>query len=197
MSKYRFFGMSLLLILGIILLSSCAKPPDKEMQAARDAVSAAMNAEANMYVPDLFTPAQDSLNQAETFVTTKKYGDAKRLALFAKSWADSAAAMAGTKKEEMKAAAQSAVSDAAAKLEAFKKMKLTAKMKKEMDKTVKTCEASLADAKKALEAGNYKQASDMAAQVSTTVAKAEEGMKKPAPAPKVEKGTKKVSTKKK
>jgi hypothetical protein len=187
MSKYRFFGMSLLLILGIILLSSCAKPPDKEMQAARDAVSSAMNAEANMYVPDLFTPAQDSLNQAETFVTEKKYADAKRLALFAKSWADSSAAMAGTKKEEMKAAAQSAVNDAAAKLEAFKKMKLTAKMKAE----VKTWEGSLDQAKKALDAGSYKQASDMAAQISMTVAKAEEGMKKPAPAAKKPAGTKK------
>jgi len=180
MSKYKLFGMSLLLILGIILLSSCAKPPDKEMQAARDAVSAAMNAEANMYVPDLFTSAQDSLNQAETFVSEKKYGDAKRLALFAKSWADSAAAMAETKKEEMKASAENAIAEATTKLDAMKKMKVTPKMKKEMDKTVKTCEASLADAKKALEAGNYKQASDLANDVISRIAKAEEGMKKPA-----------------
>lgn len=193
MSKYKLFGIGLLLILGIILLSSCAKPPDKEMQAARDAVSAAMNAEANTYVPELFTPAQDSLNQAETFLTAKKYADAKRLALFAKSWADSAAAMAGTRKDEMKAAAQSAVNDATAKLDAFKKGKLTAKIKAE----VKTWEGTLDQAKKALDSGNYKQASDLAAQVSTTVAKAEEGMKKPAPAPKVEKGAKKASTKKK
>jgi hypothetical protein len=81
----------------------------------------------------------------------------------------------------MKASAESAVKEATDKVDALKKMKVPAKMKKEMDKTVKTCEASLADAKKALEAGNYKQASDMAAQVSTIVAKAEEGMKKPAP----------------
>jgi hypothetical protein len=174
MSKYKLFGMSLLLILGIILLSSCAKPPDKEMQAARDAVSAAMNAEANMYVPDLFTSAQDSLNQAETFVTEKKYGDAKRLALFAKSWADSAAAMAGTKKEEMKASAQNAVNDATYKLDTFKKGKLTAKMKTE----VKAWEGALAEAKKDLDAGNYNKAMDTANMVAGNVAKAEEGMKK-------------------
>ena len=174
MSKYKLFGMSLLLIMGIILLSSCAKPPDQEMQAARDAVSAAMNAEANMYVPDLFTSAQDSLNQAETFVTEKKYGDAKRLALFARSWADSAAAMAGTRKEEMKASAETAVKEASDKLDAFKKMKLTAKMKAE----VKTWEGSLDQAKKDLEAGNYKQASDMAGQITSAVATAEAGMKK-------------------
>lgn len=176
MSKYKLFGMSLLLILGIILLSSCAKPPDKEMQAARDAVSAAMNAEANMYVPDLFTSAQDSLNQAETFVTEKKYGDAKRLALFAKSWADSAAAMAGTKKEEMKASAENAVKAATDKLEAFKKMKLTAKIKSEL----KAWEVSLTEAKKDLEAGNYAKAVDTANMVISNVTKAEEGMKKPA-----------------
>jgi hypothetical protein len=174
MSKYKLFGMSLLLILGIILLSSCAKPPDQEMQAARDAVSAAMNAEANMYVPDLFTSAQDSLNQAETFVTEKKYGDAKRLALFAKSWADSAAAMAGTKKEEMKASAENAVKEATGKLDSFKKKKLTAKMRAE----VKAWEGSLDQAKKALDAGNYKQASDLAGQVTMAVTTAEAGMKK-------------------
>ncbi len=174
MTKYKLFGIGLLLILGIILLSSCAKPPDKEMQAARDAVSAAMTAEANMYVPELFTPAQDSLNQAETFVTEKKYGDAKRLAVFAKSWADSAATMAGTKKEEMKASAENAVKEATDKLEAFKKMKLTAKMRTEAKGWEGTCD----QAKKALEAGNYKEASDLAAQVSMAVAKAEEGMKK-------------------
>jgi hypothetical protein len=174
MSKYKLFGISLLLILGIILISSCAKPPDKEMQAARDAVSAAMNAEANMYVPDLFTSAQDSLNQAETFVSEKKYGDAKRLALFAKSWADSATAMAGTMKEEMKASAQNAVNDATYKLNTFKKGKLTAKMKTE----VKAWEGALAEAKKDLDAGNYKKAMDTANMVAGNVAKAEEGMKK-------------------
>ncbi|HVP36780.1 MAG TPA: DUF4398 domain-containing protein [Terriglobales bacterium] len=187
MAKYKLLGISLLLILGIVLISSCAKPPDKEMQAARDAVSAAMNAEANMYVPELFTPAQDSLTQAETFVTEKKYGDAKRLALFAKSWADSAAAMAGTRKDEMKASAESAVKAASDKLDAFKKMKLTAKMKTE----VKTWEGALDQAKKALDAGNYKQASDMAAQLSSTVTAAEETMKKPAPAAKKPAGMKK------
>jgi hypothetical protein len=176
MSKYKLFGISLLLVLGIILLSSCAKPPDQEMQAARDAVSAAMNAEANMYVPELFTPAQDSLNQAETFLSEKKYADAKRLALFAKSWADSSAAMAGTKKEEMKTSAESALKEATDKLDAFKKMRLTTKMKTEL----KGWEGNLDQAKKALDAGSYKQASDMAAQISMTVAKAEEGMKKPA-----------------
>lgn len=174
MTKYKLFGIGLLLILGIILLSSCAKPPDKEMQAARDAVSAAMTAEANMYVPELFTPAQDSLNQAETFLTEKKYGDAKRLAVFAKSWADSSAAMAGTRKDEMKAAAENAVKDATAKVDAFKKGRLTVKQKTE----VKAWEGTLDQAKKALDAGNLKQASDMAAQVTMAVTTAEAGMKK-------------------
>lgn len=174
MTKYKLFGIGLLLILGIILLSSCAKPPDKEMQAARDAVSAAMTAEANMYVPELFTPAQDSLNQAETFLTEKKYGDAKRLAMFAKSWADSSAAMAVTRKDEMKASAENAVKDATAKVDAFKKGRLTAKQKTE----VKAWEGTLDQAKKALDAGNFKQASDMAAQVTMAVTTAEAGMKK-------------------
>lgn len=174
MLKNRFFGISLLLVLGMVLLSSCAKPPEQEMQAARDAVAAATNAEANLYAADLLIPAQDSLNQAETFFGEKKYADAKRLALFTKSWADSSATMAVTNKEQIKTAAETAVNDASAKLETLKKVKVPAKMKAE----VKTCDANLAEAKTALGAGDYKKASDLATDVITKVTAIEEGMKK-------------------
>jgi len=144
------------------------------MQAARDAVAAATNAEANLYAADLLIPAQDSLNQAETFFGEKKYADAKRLALFTKSWADSAATMAVTNKEQMKSTAETVLGDAAAKFEALKKVKVPTKMKAE----VKTCETNLGEAKTALEAGDYKKASDLANDVITKVTAIEEGMKK-------------------
>ncbi len=176
MLKNRFFGISLLLVLGMVLLSSCAKPPEQEMQAARDAIANATNAEANLYAADLLTLAQDSLTQAETFFGEKKFADAKRLALFTKSWADSAAAMAVTNKEQMKTTAETAVNDASAKLETLKKGKIPPKMKAE----VKTCDTNLAEAKTALGAGDYKKASDLATDVTTKITAIEEGMKKPA-----------------
>jgi len=174
MLKNRLFGISLLLVLGMVLLSSCSKPPEQEMQAARDAVAAATNAEANLYATDLLTPAQDSLTQAETFFGEKKFADAKRLALFAKSWADSAATMAVTNKEQMKVSAETAVNDASANLETLKKGKIPPKMKAE----VKTCDANMAEAKTALEGGDYKKASDLAKDVSFKIITIEEGMKK-------------------
>ena len=174
MLKNRFFGISLLLVLGMVLLSSCAKPPEQEMQAARDAVANAANAEANLYAADLLTPAQDSLTQAETFFGEKKFADAKRLALFAKSWADSAATMAVTNKEQMKVSAETAVNDASANLETLKKGKIPPKMKAE----VKTCDANLAEAKTAIEGGDYKKASDLAKDVSFKIIAIQEGMKK-------------------
>jgi len=173
MLKNRFLGISLLLISGIILLSSCAKPPEKEMQEARDAVASAADAEAELYASDLFISAQDSLNQAETFMSEEKYGEAKRLALFAKNWADSAAFMASTNKEEMKASAEKAVGDATSKLESLKKAKVPSKMKTKVDKEIKACETSLSEAKEALEAGNYKDALDKANEVSGWVEKTE------------------------
>lgn len=174
MLRSRFIVVSVILISSIILLSSCAKPPETEMQAARDAVANAASAEAELYASDLYLPANDSLNQAETFMTEKKYGDARRLALFAKSWADSAASVALTNKEQMKTSAETAVNEVAAKLEALKKVKIPAKMKGE----IKTCETSLTEAKSALEAGDYKKASDMANDILSRIATIEEGMQK-------------------
>jgi hypothetical protein len=174
MLRSRFIVIGLVLIAGMLLLSSCAQVPEKEMQAAREAVANATNAESDIYAQDLFVAAQDSLNQAEMLLSEKKYADAKRLALFAKSWADTAAVVAVANKEQMKTSAETAVNEAGGKLEALKKVKIPAKMKGE----IKTCESYLTEAKSALEAGDYRKASDMANDILSRIAKIEEGMQK-------------------
>lgn len=115
------FLLVVFIFLGMVLLSSCAKPPEQEMQTARDAVANAINVEANLYASDLLMLAQDSLIQAETFFGERKYADAKKLALFAKSWADSATTVAITNKEQMKTTVEAVVNDTSTKLETLKR----------------------------------------------------------------------------
>ncbi len=172
MFKGRFVGIGLLLLWGMLLLSSCAQAPEKEMQAAREAVANATSAEADVYAQELFVTAQDSLNQAEMFLSEKKYADAKRLALFAKSWADSSAAAAVTNKEEMKITAETSINDATSMLEALKKAKVPSRLKAKINNQVKDCENTLKEAKDALELGNYKDAFDKASDVSNRVEEA-------------------------
>ena len=172
MINKRFFGISLLFILSIVLLSSCAKPPEQEMQAAREAVENAASAEADLYASDLYNMVQDSLSQAETFIAEKKYADARRLALFAKSFADSAAAMAGINKEQMKTSAESIIADASTKLEALKKAKIPSSMRTKINNEIKVFEETLLGAKNDFEAGNYKDAFDKASDVVSRVEEA-------------------------
>jgi hypothetical protein len=172
MFKCRFVGIGLVLLSGIILLSSCAKAPEKEMQAAREAVANATNAEADIYAQDLFVTAQDSLNQAEMLLSEKKYAEAKRLAIFAKSWADSSATLAQTNKEEMKVTAETSINDATSMLEALKEAKVPSRLKAKINDEVKGCENVLKEAKDALEIGNYKDAFDKASDVSNRVEEA-------------------------
>jgi hypothetical protein len=72
-------------ILGV--LSGCAKAPDEELAAAKAAVEAAQEVEADKYMPNNFQNVQKALASAEAeialqekaFVLSRKYGKAKRL----------------------------------------------------------------------------------------------------------------------
>lgn len=172
MLRSRFILVSVILISGIILLSSCSKAPEKEMQSAREAVANAANAEADIYAQEFFITAQDSLNQAEMLLSEKKYAEAKRLATFAKSWADSSVTLAQINKEEMKTTAETSINDATSMLETLKKAKVPSKLKTKINNEVKDCENALKEAKDALELGNYKDAFDKASDVGNRVEEA-------------------------
>jgi predicted small lipoprotein YifL len=103
--------MGLAVIAMVAVLSSCGKKPQAEIDAANAAIEAAKTAEAAVYVPAEFAAVQDSLNAVMADMTAKESklfknfkGETAKLASIV-TLANTVAANAATKKEEVKAGA--------------------------------------------------------------------------------------------
>ena len=103
--------MGLAVIAMVAVLSSCGKKPQAEIDAANAAIEAAKTAEAAVYVPAEFAAVQDSLNAVMADITAKESklfknfkGETAKLASVV-TLANTVAANAATKKEEVKAEA--------------------------------------------------------------------------------------------
>jgi hypothetical protein len=103
--------MGLAVISMVAVLSSCGKKPQAEIDAANAAIEAAKTAEAAVYVPAEFAAVQDSLNAVLANITAKESklfknfkGETAKLAGVV-TLANTVAANAATKKEEVKAEA--------------------------------------------------------------------------------------------
>ncbi|HBC77913.1 MAG TPA: hypothetical protein DCZ51_04745 [Bacteroidales bacterium] len=103
--------MGLAVIAMVAVLSSCGKKPQAEIDAANAAIEAAKTAEAAVYVPAEFAAVQDSLNAVMADITAKESklfknfkGETAKLASVL-TLANTVAANAATKKEEVKAEA--------------------------------------------------------------------------------------------
>ena len=103
--------MGLAVIAMVAVLSSCGKKPQAEIDAANAAIEAAKTAEAAVYVPAEFAAVQDSLNAVMADMTAKESklfknfkGETAKLASIV-TLANTVAANAATKKEEVKAEA--------------------------------------------------------------------------------------------
>jgi predicted small lipoprotein YifL len=103
--------MGLAVIAMVAVLSSCGKKPQAEIDAANAAIEAAKTAEAAVYVPAEFAAVQDSMNAVVADITAKESklfknfkGETAKLANVL-TLANTVAANAATKKEEVKAEA--------------------------------------------------------------------------------------------
>jgi uncharacterized protein (DUF885 family) len=103
--------MGLAVIAMVAVLSSCGKKPQAEIDAANAAIEAAKTAEAAVYVPAEFAAVQDSMNAVVADITAKESklfknfkGETTKLANVI-TLANTVAANAATKKEEVKAEA--------------------------------------------------------------------------------------------
>jgi uncharacterized protein Yka (UPF0111/DUF47 family) len=97
--KFHVFGVIFIIIM---LIASCAKPPEAEMAAAKAAVDSAKSVEADRYVPDVFNQAKTKLNAGLAEVDKKNYEEAAKLLVDATATAKAAADAVPGKKEEMK-----------------------------------------------------------------------------------------------
>jgi TonB family protein len=117
-----------LLVCAAVTLVACAKPPDADVTAAREALESARTARADEYAPDSLRAAQEAQSaldielQAQEAKWMKSYDRAKVLALAARTASDdaSAAAVAARTKRDEEAAARERVAAAAAAAERIK-----------------------------------------------------------------------------
>ncbi|MGQ9810729.1 MAG: hypothetical protein ACUVQ7_05225 [bacterium] len=104
------FRSLLLAIVCVAALIGCAKEPVEQIEAAKQAIAGAQNAEANTYAPQMFKMASDTLRaamaakqQADAKKFFRSYKETERLLAKAQEIANQAAAAAQQQKEIVKA----------------------------------------------------------------------------------------------
>ena len=115
-----------LLVLTVLGMAACSKPPEQAMQAGSAALEEAKSAGAETYAPDALQKAQDALNRAdaekkaqdEKFVLFRSYKSSEEMYNQAKAELDAATQAAAAGKEQARAEATTAVDDAKAALAA-------------------------------------------------------------------------------
>jgi hypothetical protein len=115
-----------LLVLAMIALVACAKPPQQQIDAAKAALDAAKQAQADVYAPDSLKAAQDKAAALDAELAAqqskffKSYKVATQLTTELQQLADKAKADAVAGKEKAKADAEAAITAADASVTAAK-----------------------------------------------------------------------------
>lgn len=110
----KYFLISFSLILSLVLVTGCGKAPQQTVDAAKAALEAAKQVEADRYLADEFKAAEDTLNAAlaeieaqnSKFALSRNYGKATKLLEAATNAFNTIATMVDTKKEEVRTEAQ-------------------------------------------------------------------------------------------
>lgn len=118
MRKLTMFWMMGLFL--AFILTSCAKPPTQEMDAAKAAVEACKAEGADIYAKEEFKKLSDDLQAALDQVTAKKYKEAKQALIKIKADADALKATIPARKEQVKNEAIAAQQEARAALDQAK-----------------------------------------------------------------------------
>jgi len=113
-----------LAIVAALLVSACAKAPDMAVTDARNALTAARDAEADQYLPDLYTAAADSFAAAEAEIEaqnarnafTRNYDRAEALLTFVNETAQSAQDGVAEQKEVVRTENEAVFAEAEAAL---------------------------------------------------------------------------------
>lgn len=103
----KMIGSLSVLVLGLVLVAGCAKPPTVDIEAARSSIQEARSAGAGEYSPQSLSAAEDQLAaldaelkvQEEKFALFRKYDQAKTMAAGAQAAGKKAAEDAAAAKE--------------------------------------------------------------------------------------------------
>jgi hypothetical protein len=155
-------------VFALSLIFACAKPPTQEIANAEKAIADAKAKEADMYVQDVFTKAQDEMKKAGDLVVAKKYDEAKTAAMEAAKIAQQATSLVEENKQKMKLELEAMLPDVQKTLDDTKSLAAAAIKKKavaskdELQSAIGKLELDMTGIKEQLEAGKIRQASDLA-----------------------------------
>ncbi len=135
--KNKFFASIALLGLTTLLLTSCSKVPQVEIDAANAAIEQARMAGADVYVHENFVALQDSMNVAMVKIESqkskffKKYSDAKEQLVSVTQLAGEVKLQTEARIEELKVEIQNTIAEVQSLVEANRQLILEAPRGKE------------------------------------------------------------------
>ncbi|HEX2968219.1 MAG TPA: hypothetical protein VHO46_03870 [Bacteroidales bacterium] len=164
-----FMGMAAIAM--VVVLASCGKKPQAEIDAANAAIEAAKTAEAPVYLPTEFAAVQDSMSainaeiQVQESKMFKKFGPVKVKLEQTTALANQVAANAAVKKEEVKKEVEASIASLKTTIEDNKTLITKAPRGKEgaavleqIKTEMATIETAAADAQALYDKGTYMDA---------------------------------------
>lgn len=170
-----FISPLLVLALMIVLLTGCQKAPTQEIANAEKSISEATQKEANIYAPDVFSKAEESLKLAKDLLGQKKYKEAKKAAEETVALSQQAISQVEPNKSKLKAEIEQMLQDVQkgiAELKgllAKKPKQLGSRERKEMEELIKKWEKDIGDIKALVQADKIRQAYDQMKTLNTEV----------------------------
>ncbi|MBS3917884.1 MAG: DUF4398 domain-containing protein [Deltaproteobacteria bacterium] len=168
MSKKLFWFMPplVIIILILVLLIGREKPPTLEVENAEKAVAEAKQNEADIYVPDIFLKAEESLKRVKDLMREKKYEEVKKAAEDTINLAKQAISQVEPNKSKMKAEAEQMISDLRKGIDELKSLiskpskRMTKRERKELEELIQKWEKDLANIEVMMGAQKIRQAYD-------------------------------------
>jgi Sec-independent protein translocase protein TatA len=165
--KIRWFIPPLVIvILILILIFGREKPPTLEVENAEKAIAEAKQKEADIYVPDIFSKAEETLKKAKDLMREKKYKEAKKAAEDTINLAKQAISQVEPNKSKMKAEAEEMISDIRKGIDELKSLiakpskRMTKRERKELEELIQKWEKDLVNIEAMMEAKKIRQAYD-------------------------------------
>ena len=155
-----------IVILILVLLIGREKPPTLEVENAEKAVAEAKQKEADIYVPDIFSKAEESLKKAKDLMREKKYKEAKKAAEETINLAKQAISQVETNKSKMKAETEQMISGIRKEIDEIKglvekpRKRMTKRERKELEELIQKWEKDLANIEAMLKEQKIRQAYD-------------------------------------
>jgi hypothetical protein len=165
-----------LVVAAAVAVTSCANPPDKEIQQAQSAIDAARAAGADRYATQEFAAAEDALKRAHAAVAERDYRlalnnalDSRERAELATKQAADGKAAARVEADRALTAAADALTAARASLKSAEASRAAAKSLSALRLTIADGDRRLQEARAAFGRGDFADALSAASAITKTL----------------------------